>query len=87
MSVTGQICACGRDAVEMVRVATDDGVLLVPMCADCVEIGDVGDAQGELFGGAPPRRPLAAMPSREQDVQPSLPLDDEAAGDEERGAA
>jgi hypothetical protein len=85
--MTRDLCACGRDAVEVVRVATDDGVLLVPMCADCVEIGDAGDAQGELFGRSGPRRPLAAMPPRDLDAQPPLPLDEAADVDEERGAA
>ncbi len=85
--VKRHICACGRNAVEVVRVATDDGVLLVPMCAECVEIGDAGGEQGELFGPSAPRRPLSAMPPRDVDPQQSLPLGDEADIDEERGAA
>ena len=81
-----ELCGCGRNAVDIVRVVSDDDVLLVPMCADCIEIGDVGSEQDDLFGGSAPRRPLSAMSGREEDRrQQELPLED--VSDEERGAA
>ncbi|HXU90437.1 MAG TPA: hypothetical protein VFQ62_16405 [Methylomirabilota bacterium] len=84
--MNADLCGCGRQAVDVVRVVSDDDVLLVPMCADCIEIGDGGAEQSELFTPAPPRRPLMAMPARDEDRrQQELPLDD--VGDEERGAA
>ena len=84
--MNSELCGCGRKAVDIVRVASEDEVLLVPMCADCIEIGDVGSEQDDLFGLPAPRRPLSAMSAREEDRrQQELPLDD--VGDEERGAA
>ena len=81
-----ELCGCGWQAVDVVRVVSEDEVLLVPMCGDCIEIGDAGGEQGELFGSSTPRRPLSVMPAREDDRrQHELPLDD--VGDEERGAA
>jgi hypothetical protein len=57
----------------------------VPLCADCIEIGDVGGEQDDLFGLSAPRRPLSSMQGRDEDRrQQELPLD---VGDEERGAA
>jgi hypothetical protein len=83
MATPERLCACGRDAIDVLRVASEDGVLLVPICAECAEDPLSGD-QGELFGPSP-RRPLAAMPSRDVDFQQELPLGGTA--DEERGAA
>jgi hypothetical protein len=34
------LCACGQDAIDVLRVASDDGLLLIPVCADCIEVGD-----------------------------------------------
>ena len=80
------LCGCGRKAVDVLRVASEDEVLFVPMCADCIEIDEVGGEQDDLFGRSAPRRPRSAMPGREEDRrQQELPLDD--VGDEERGAA
>jgi hypothetical protein len=78
-----RLCACGRDAIDVLRVASEDGVLLIPLCAECPEDPLTGD-QGELFG-PPQRRPLTAMPRRDAEIQQELPLD--RAEDEERGAA
>ena len=80
---TRHVCRCGRDAVDVVSVAIEDDVLLLPMCAECLETGDLGE-QGDLFPPRVIRRPLSAMPSRDEDVQQQLPLDD---GRAERGAA
>jgi len=84
--MNAELCGCGRKAVDIVRVVSEDEVLLVPMCADCIEIGDVASEQDDLFNPSAPRRPLSAMPAREEDRrQQELPL--ENVGDEERGAA
>ena len=78
------ICACGREAVDVLRVASEDGLLLIPVCAECIEDPAVGE-QRELFG-PDSRRPLTTMPSREDDdAQEQLPLGD--ASNDERGAA
>ena len=77
-------CACGREAVDLVLVASEDGVLLVPVCAECAE-DPVGAEQPDLFGTAA-RRPLTAMPPRDAHLQQQLPLDHPVA-DEDRGAA
>jgi hypothetical protein len=82
------LCGCGRDAIDVMHVASEDGLLLIPVCAECIEVGDgVGAEQGELFG-RDQRRPLRTMPARDGDPQPQLPLDP-ATDDEERqqGAA
>lgn len=77
------LCACGRDAVDVLRIASEDGLLLLPVCADCIEVGDTtGTEQRELFPPSERRRPLTSMPSRDENAQTSLPL-----GDEEQGAA
>lgn len=76
------LCACGRDAVDVMRVASDDGLLLLPVCAECAE-DPAGGEQRELFGRAE-RRPLTTMPARDDDPQQPLPLDDV---DDEQGAA
>lgn len=71
----------------MVQVASEDGVLLIPVCADCRE-DPTADEQGELFGpAAAPRKPLATMPSRADDPQRHLPLGGLTDVDEEPGAA
>jgi hypothetical protein len=75
------LCACGREAVDVISVASDDGLLLVRVCAECAE-DPAGGEQRELFGGFE-RRPLTAMPARD-DLQQRLPLD---ARDVEEGAA
>ena len=82
------LCACGRDAIDVMHVASDDGLLLIPVCAECIEVGDAaGVEQGELFG-RDPRRPLRAMPARDVDSQPQLPLGDVTDVDgRQRGAA
>jgi hypothetical protein len=80
--MAASLCACGRNAVEVVRVASDDGLLLVPVCAECAE-DPVSGEQRELVGGSE-RRPLTAMPARGDDRQQPLALDDV---DEEQGAA
>ena len=68
------MCSCGRDAVEVIHVASEDGVLLIPVCADCGDDPAAGE-QRELFGHDP-RRPLATMPPRDGRTQPSLPFED-----------
>jgi hypothetical protein len=80
-------CACGHDAIDEVRVASEDGLLLIPVCADCIgELSDgVGAEQRDLFGTSEYRRPLTAMPARDDDRQPTLPLSDVT--DLEEGAA
>jgi hypothetical protein len=82
------LCACGRDAIDVMHVASEDGLLLIPVCAECIEVGDAaGVEQGELFG-RDERRPLRAMPARDSDPQPPLPLDDVTDDDErQQGAA
>ena len=80
--VARRLCACGRDAVDVIRVASDDGLLLVLVCAECAEDPASGE-QRELFGDAQ-RRPLTVMPARDDDAQRGLPLED---ADEEPGAA
>jgi hypothetical protein len=77
------LCACGRDPVDVLCVASEDGVLLVPVCAECAEDPVVAE-QREMFKPTQ-RRPLSAMPGRDEDRQLSLPLDD--ASDMQRGAA
>jgi hypothetical protein len=83
------LCACGRDAIDVMHVASEDGLLLIPVCAECIEVGDAaGGEQGELFGRAQ-RRPLSAMPARDGESQPQLPLGDVTDVDdgEQQGAA
>jgi hypothetical protein len=82
------LCACGRDAIDVMQVASEDGLLLIPVCAECIEVGDAaGGEQGELFGRAQ-RRPLSAMPARDGESQPQLPLGDVTDVDgEQQGAA
>jgi hypothetical protein len=29
-----RLCACGRQAVDVLRVASEDGLLLIPVCAE-----------------------------------------------------
>jgi hypothetical protein len=86
--MTGRLrCACGHDAIDEVRVASEDGLLLIPVCADCIsEVSDAGAEQRDLFGPAERRRPLAAMPAHNDDRQPQLPLSD-VTDVEEEGAA
>jgi hypothetical protein len=79
------LCACGRDAIDVVRVASEDGLLLIPVCAECIEDPTAGE-QREFFGLSD-RRPLAAMPARDDPQQPPLPLDVPDVDEEERGAA
>ena len=81
-------CACGRGAVDIVPVASEDGVLLIAVCADCREDPTVGES-GELVTPAhdSPRKPLATMPSREDEGQPLLPLHDDDTDELEPGAA
>jgi hypothetical protein len=79
-----RVCACGRDAIDVVSVASDDGLLLIPVCAECIEDPAAGEQQ-ELFRLSD-RRPLAAMPPRDDPQQP-LPLADLTDADEEQGAA
>lgn len=87
MSHDERPCACGRAAIEVMPIATEDGLLLVPACADCIEAGDVAGAeQGDLWG-RPQRRPLKSMRAREDDQQPPLPLGDASDIDEQQGAA
>jgi hypothetical protein len=75
---------CGRDAVDVVQLASED-VMLLTVCAECVD-DPTADEQQELFGPAGvPRRPLATMPGRDDDAQQALPLDDST--HEKRGAA
>ena len=76
------LCACGRDAVDVMPVASEDGLLLVPSCAECAE-DPLSAEQRELFGRLE-RRPLTTMPARDDDPQQRLPVDDV---DEEQGAA
>lgn len=69
------VCACGRQAVDVLRVASEDGLLLVPVCEECSDsAAGAAEEQLELFGHIA-RRPLAVMPSRDDDRQPMLPLD------------
>ena len=74
------VCACGRDALEVVRVASEDGLLLVAVCEDCLETGDYATPGSPLAD----RRPLTPMASRTDDHD-ELPLAD--ATSDERGAA
>jgi hypothetical protein len=83
MTYPERLCACGREAIDVLRVASEDGVLLIPLCAECAEDPLTGE-QGELFG-PPQRRPLTAMAQRAAEIQQELPLD--SAADEEQGAA
>jgi len=73
------VCACGRDALEVVRVASEDGLLLVAVCEDCLETGDYAAPGSPLAE----RRPLTPMASRRNDPY-ELPLADAS---EEPGAA
>jgi hypothetical protein len=84
MSQDEPVCACGRDAIDVVSVSSEDGVLLTPVCAECIEDPVAAD-QRELFAPSE-RRPLAAMPPRDENLQQGLPLGD-GADDQERGAA
>ena len=77
------VCACGRNAIDVTPVATEDGLLLVAVCAECVD-DPLCAEQHDLFPPPHGRRPLASMSARTVE-QPSLPLDD--ANGEERGAA
>jgi hypothetical protein len=79
------LCACGRDAIDVLRVASEDGVLLIPVCAECADDPVVAE-QREMFEPTQ-RRPLSAMPARDDARQLSLPLDDVSGGDEQRSAA
>lgn len=83
MTPPERLCACGRDAIDVLRVASEDGILMIPLCAECAE-DPLNADQGELFGTSL-RRPLTAMPSRDAGVQQELRLDGTA--DEEQGAA
>ena len=86
MSQQARLCACGREAIDVVSVASQDGVLLIAVCAECIEDPAAGE-QSELFGPSDRRRPLAAMPARDEGGQQSLPLGDLDDVEEERGAA
>ena len=82
-----RVCACGREAVDVLRVASEDGMLLVPVCEECSDSATCpAEEQLDLFGRFE-RRALAAMPSREAVRQPPLPLDELADVDKEHGAA
>ena len=81
MSDAGQCCGCGRDAIDVVRIASEDGVLLMPVCSECID--DPIAEQPELF--EPTRRPLRARPPRGSEPQQSSWLDD--AAEDDRGAA
>jgi hypothetical protein len=74
MARSERVCACGRDAVDVLHLASEDGLLLIPVCAECADDPVAGE-QGDLFGPSR-RRPLTAMPPRDDDAQASLPLDD-----------
>jgi hypothetical protein len=76
-----RVCACGRDAVDVLHLASEDGLLLIPVCGECADDPVAGE-QGELFG-LPRRRPLSSMSARGDDAQAFLPLEDV----EEPGAA
>jgi hypothetical protein len=78
------LCACGRDAIDVLCVASEDGALLIPVCAECADDPVVAE-QREVFEPTQ-RRPLSAMPARDDARQLSLPLDD-VRDDEEQGAA
>jgi hypothetical protein len=81
-------CACGRAAVGVVPVASEDGVLLIAVCADCSEDPTAGES-GDLFTPVhdAPRKPLATMASREKEEQPLLPLHEDDTDEVEHGAA
>jgi hypothetical protein len=81
MARSERVCACGRDAVDVLHLASEDGLLLIPVCAECADDPVAGE-QGELFGLSR-RRPLSPMPARDDGGQASLPLEDA----EEPGAA
>lgn len=82
MAQSERVCACGRNAVDVVQLASEDGLLLIPVCAECAD-DPVAAEQGDRFS-APRRRPLTAMPARADEAQASLPLEEDA---EEPGAA
>ena len=86
MAQPERVCACGRDSIDVVRVASQDGVLLIPVCAECIEDPTAGD-QRELFERPDPRRPLTRMSARDEDPQSSLELDDDTDTDERRDVA
>ena len=82
-----RLCACGRrPPIGVVRVASEDGLLLLPVCADCAdpdaEILDLHPAELEAFE----RRPLTAMPGREGHRDEELE-DEIDESDEEHDAA
>jgi hypothetical protein len=77
------LCTCGRDAIDVVSIASEDGLLLIPVCAECLD--DPVAEQRELFEPTQ-RRPLTATPARDPE-QPPLPLDDVTDFDKEQGAA
>lgn len=81
------VCGCGRSAVDVVRVASEDGVLLIPVCAECTEDPTAGEHAEPARSAGPPRRPPATMTARgeDSDSQQRLPLDDTF--EAERGAA
>ena len=78
-------CACGRAAVGVVPVASEDGLLLIAVCADCSEDPTAGDLVTPAHDL--PRKPLATMASREDEGQPFLPLHDDDTDELEHGAA
>jgi hypothetical protein len=81
------VCACGRPAVDVLRIAGEDGLLLVPVCEECGDSATgAAEEQLDLFGRIE-RRPLAAMPSRDDDRQRPLPLDERLDIDEKHDAA
>jgi|RhiMetdeSRZDD1v2_1073273.scaffolds.fasta_scaffold148437_2 hypothetical protein len=80
MRTSRHLCACGRDALEIVRVASEDGLLLVAVCEDCLETGDYAAPGSPLAD----RRPLTPMASRSDDPE-EPPLAN--AESDERGAA
>jgi hypothetical protein len=86
MAQPERVCACGRDSIDVVRVASEDGVLLIPVCAECIEDPTAAD-QRELFERPEPRRPLTRMSARDEDPQSSLELDDDTDTDERRDIA
>ena len=55
---------CSREAIDVVSVLSDDGLLLIPVCAECVSDVVEGGEQREFFGPLEQRRSLTTMPAR-----------------------
>jgi hypothetical protein len=55
---SGGQCACGAIAELTIPVADVDGLYLVPVCAQCVDVPEL-DVDAGAAAGRPVRKPLA----------------------------